>query len=374
MKILHVDTEKKRPSIREDRTAEIFRWDIDNAYPSTIANLIDASVTAKNCVDKSAKAMFGKGTRNGFTIINRKNETLNDVIRSTVREYIKYNNLFLWVHYNANYEVDAVQSVPAQYIRVGRQDDHQYSGKYVYYPNWDYSLKSKSYNRKDFQYIDSFNPIKDIVRAQVEEAGGIRKYKGQILHVQKYPHHIYSLSDAHSIISEMVAESNAGEFKMKGTTDGFIQTKVLVVQPFNNDQDRTDFKKELAEIQGVENAGSIILLESSTATEDLENQLKLKDLTSEHNDKLFEYTENSVEKAICKAFNVPIVMVNPDSQSLFGQSGETYEIVRNIMWQEREEERLKIEEALTRILVHYKDPGILEDGRINIVNNMEDNL
>jgi len=345
---------------------EVYNWGRDNAYPSTMEYLLSSSVTAKNCVDKSAKSVIGKGVKNGHIIVNKKGQTLNDVIRTLSREYVKHNNAFISIGYNALFEVSSIETIPSKNVRVGERDDSGYSGKYVVYANWDGA--DGKVDSDAFQIVDKYNPNKEVIASQVEKAGNIKKYKGQVIHIQKYLNEIYSLADGDCVILDMIAEINAGEFKQKGTTDGFLNTKIMVTKPFNSDEERRAFKNDLDSIRGAKNSNSVILLESPDASSDLAENILLQDLTSTHDDKIFSYTESSVEKAICKAFNVPIVLVNPSENGLFGNSGEMYRVVKDIMWEEAEESRQKIEEAITSIMNNYKNPI---EGKIDILRTLD---
>ena len=352
--------------VKKDLRNDVYNWGQDNAYPSTMEYLLGASVTAKNCIDKSSKAIIGKGVKDGHIIVNKKGDSLNDVIRTLAREYRKHNNAFLHVNYNLLGEISSIEAIPSKNVRVGKKDDTNYNGKYVIYPNWDGALGK--IDPDAFQVVDRFNPNKEIVQAQITHAGGISKYKGQIVHIQKYMNEIYSLSDGDCVILDMLAEINSAEFKMKGTSDGFLNTKIMAVKPFNSDEERSAFKRDLDSLRGAKNANSIILLEAPDSSSDLSDNLLLQDLTSTHNDKLFQYTEDSVEKAIAKAYNVPIAMINPAENGLFAGSGEMYRVIMDIMWEEAEEERMKIEEVLTKIMNNFKNPI---QGRIDIMKSFE---
>lgn len=53
------------------------------------------------------------------------------------------------------------------------------SGKIVVYDNWDGS--KGQVDKKKFNIIDVFNPNEKVVLSQIEKAGGIENYKGQVL-------------------------------------------------------------------------------------------------------------------------------------------------------------------------------------------------
>jgi capsid portal protein len=310
---------------------------------------------------------MGKGVKGGHIIVNKKGHSLNDVIRTLAREYRKHNNAFLSVSYNLEGEVSSIEAIPSKNVRLGKKDDKDYNGKYVVYNNWDGS--QGKVDPEGFQTVDRFNPNKEIVQGQIENAGGIHKYKGQVVHIQKYMNEVYSLPDGDCIMLDMVAEINAAEFKQKGTSDGFLNTKIMVVKPFNSDDERRQFKNDLDSLRGSKNANSVILLEAPDNSSDIKDNMQLQDLTSSHNDELFKYTETSIEKAIAKAFNVPIALINPSDNGLFGSSGEMYNVINDIMWEEAEEERNKIEEILTLVMNNYKDPFV---GRVDILRSKKD--
>lgn len=366
MKLHYREVKHNILDVKKDDRKGIHNWGLDNAYPSTMEYLLSASVTAKNCVDKASKALIGKGFNQGDIIINKKGHTLNDVGRALAREYTKHNNSFISVQYNLLGEVTEIEVIPTKHVRVGKRDDKGYNGKYVVYHNWD------GYDGKvdpdSFQIVDRYNPDKEVIKAQIEAAGGIRSYKGQVLHIQKYLNEIYSLNDADCVILDMITEINAGEFKQKGTSDGFLNTKIMVVKPFKDEEDRNAFKNDLDSMRGSKNANSVILLESNEEGADLKEQIQLQDLTSEYDDEMFKHSEESAEKAIAKAFNVPLPLINPSDSSIFGNSGEMYKAVKQILWEEKEEERMKIEEALSGIMKRFKDPV---EGDIVILKNIE---
>ena len=364
MKIHYNQIKHQILDVKENRQTDCFNWGLDNLYPNTLEYLVNASVTAKNAIDKSSKAIFGKGVKSGHQIVNKKGQSLNDVIRTASREYVKHNNAFIWVAYNLLGEVSEIEIVPSKNVRVGKRDDKDYSGKYLIYSNWDGA--QGRIDRNAIKTVDRFNLNEEIIQSQIEKAGGINKYNGQLLHLQKYQNEIYSLADADCVINDMVSEIQASEFRQKGSTDGFLNTKLLVTKPFNSPEDKNIFLNNLDAVRGSKNANSVILLESPDASSDLNEQINLQDLTSEHNDALFEYSEKQTEKNIAKAFNVPLALINPSDSGIFGNSGEMYKTVKSIMWEEREEERMKFEEAFTQIMTHYKNPI---EGRLDLINN-----
>lgn len=352
-----------KPELPLDRTEGIYRWGRDNKLPTQLENLFESSVTAKNCIDKSAKTIIGRGLTNGDLIVNKGGQTLNDLVRAMAREYVKHNNVFLWIKFDGNGDVASVEVAPCKHTRIGQRDDNGYAATYVYYDNWDKSQTTEmGYNPSgDGIELYAYSPYKEDTVKRIKSAGegdinkGTKRYKGEILHIKKH-NDLYSESDGYCVINQMVAEINAGVFLSKGTLDGFVQSTLLTTQPIDDERARAEFLEGLQDSQGVAGANKIIHLEAAEAGGELENQFNIQPLSTAHNDKLFEYTEGSTEKAISKAFNVPLALINPSEHGAFNGSGEMYKTIKAIMFEEREEERMKIEETLRKVFKRWNRP------------------
>jgi len=97
-------------------------------------------------------------------------------------------------------------------------------------------------------------------------------------------------------------------------------------------------------------------LEATQQTDDLSKQLNISDLSSPYNDKLFEYSDKQAEKNICKAFGVPLILVNPSDNSMFGNSGEMLKEAKKQLYESKEEERDQLEEVFSMIMKDFQEP------------------
>lgn len=356
-------------SVKLDKRTECYNVGLDNAFFSLVETLINQSVTTKSCVDKVAKSIYGKSFgKVGNSIINSDGQSLNEVLRIASREYAKHNNAFIHIGYNGELQINSIKVLPTTSVRVGKKDDKDYSGKFIVYPNW--NKQEGKVDSTKFKFYDKFNPIHKVIETQIDKAGSILQYKGQILHIQKDSNSIYSLTDLNTVLSEALLEYNSQTFRSRGAEKGFLNTKLMVTQPFENDDLRRGFKKTLNDLQGSENAGNVLLLEAGSISENLDSQIKLEDLSSEYNDKLFEYSDKQAEKNICKAFGVPLVLVDTSNDGLFGNSGEMLREAKKQLWESKEEERMQIEEVFQKLMANFHEP-ILENLQIINPNQTE---
>lgn len=359
MKVYYTDVSKSILDVKQDKRNECFNFGKDNAYPSLIEALVKMSVTSKNCVDKVAKAIYGGGFGEAGNIkVNSKGQTLNKVLRIAARQYAKHKNCYIQVSYNLNYKFSSIVVVPVKYVRVGKADDRGYSGKFLVYDNWDRSKGSRIMSSK-FLLVDKFNPDEDVVKKQI---GGkdIEEYNGQIIHIKEDDGEVYSESDLTSVLSEALLESNSQTIRSRGAEKGFINSKICAVPPFSDKKDRDDFKKNLKSMQGANNSSDVLVVEASEATEDLSKSIYLGDLTSTYNDKMFEYSDKKAEASICKAFGVNLVLISPNENSIFGNSGEVLREAKKQLYDEKKEDRDQIEEVFSDLMKSFKKP--IEDG------------
>ena len=369
MKLYFKEVTKSLLNIKVDKRNECYNWGNDNAFPSLVDALIDLSVTAKTCWDRCAKSIYGKSFGdNGNVIVNSKGQTLNELLRIAARQYAKFNNIFIHLVYNGLYEIKGISVISATDVRVGKSDDNGYSGKYIVYDNWDKN-KGKKIQSNDFKICYKFNPDPKIVKKQIlgDGNGTIEAYKGQILHIKKDDTKVYSMSDIGSVLSEALLESNSQTFRSRGANKGFLNTKLLTVPPFKDEDIRKEFKNDLNELRGAEGSNDVLLLETSTQSDDVSKQIDLSDLSGTYNDKLFEYSDKQAEKNICKAFTVPLMLVSQTDNSLFGSSGEMIKEAKLQLWESREEDREQIEAAFKTLLIYF-DKEKINDVDLKIIN------
>ena len=361
MKLYYKEVSSSILDVKPDKRKDCFIFGKDNAFPSVVEALINMSVTAKTCADRDAKAIYGKSFgEEGKVIVNSKGQSRNEVLRIAVREYAKHNNCYLQINYNLEGKINSIVVVPVTDARVGKSDDKGYSGKFIVYDNW-HRLNGR-FEKKNFEYFDKYNSDKEVIKGQIEKAGSITDYNGQILHIRKDSAFIYSLTDLSPALSEALLESNSQTFRSKGAQKGFLNTKLLAVQPFKDNKQKEEFRKELDEVRGADNASEVILLEASQVSDDLTKQMHLDDLSGKYNDKLFQYSDSQAEKNICKAFTVPVILVSQTDSSLFGTSGELLREAKVQLWEYREEDRDQFEEAFNILMKLFKNPveGTLE--------------
>lgn len=340
--------------IKRNEREGIYNWGIDNQHPQLIDKLLQMSVTSKNCVNLVAKAIYGKsfGPKYNSVILNERGQNLNDILRIASREYAKYSNVFFLINYNLQYKVVSIEVIPSSKVRVGKTDSGGYTGTYIVSKDW-------SDRKEPTKEYFSYNPLKTVIQKQIESQG-IKKFSGQILHIQEDSNSIYSESSINTVMREAVIQYNSQEFRLNGSEEGFLNTKIMVTQPFDSEESKRRFLDTLKNNRGSRNSGGVIVLETAQVSDDLEKELHLEDLTSPYNDKLFEYSDSQAKRNISEAFGVPSILVGDQGESVFANSGELLKSAREMLWESKEEERQLITSTLIMLVNNFEGLDIDE--------------
>lgn len=125
-------------------------------------------------------------------------------------------------------------------------------------------------NEKTIERINVFNPDPDIVLEQIENAGGIDSYKGQVLWMSLDGKFIYPTASYDSAITEISTDEGLGNVKMRNVRNNFLVSCMLVtkkgVPKFNEEGEEVESgqmisDEDLLQFQGDENTAKILAVE-----------------------------------------------------------------------------------------------------------------
>lgn len=349
---------KDRNITRVEKRYDIITNGSDNAYPTRMERLINSSTTAKSCAKFMAKFIAGNGFNIQFNddIFIGKNQdgklTPNDLLKDISHSISRFNAFALHVNYNLNLKITSVAPIAYKYCRYGLSDSDGYSGKVVYYDNWDYS-RSKIFRKEDFRKFDVFNPDPTVVQAQIRACGGISKYAGQIF-IIKLDNSIYPLSPIDPAQDDADTEYQLSLFKNRTVRKGFVGKKIVTTNEFEDNEDRENFQNSLKSIQGFDSDGDIIHLESEFSGDDKKKQIEIAQLDSDIKTDLFTNWENPVSNNIRRCFNsIPPVLVDFVEGKLGNTSGESFKMAQAYYNSQTAEERAVITRTFKKIFSNY---------------------
>ena len=307
----------KRVDVRYLQTLGIQTYGEDNLYPQTFRNILAASSTGAECLDRFADFIEGNGFRDvpfSESVVNRKGDTADDIHALVCRDVAYYNGLALHVNYNIYGDIVELHHVPFENCRLVESDDNGYVGKIAIHPDWSGQKtrggKVIKVAKENIDYIDVFNPDKRVVAAQIEAAGGIEYYKGQVLWVSLSGKDIYPTGKGDRVVTEMSTDEGLANVKYRNVRNNFLPAAMIFTKKGTNitfDQDGNEidsrddddsFSDSLLQLQGDTNCGK--LMEVTLETD--EDKPEVVSLNSQNYDKEFTVTDISVTERIYSAF------------------------------------------------------------------------
>ena len=354
---------ERRILVRPNQTFGILNYDLDNAYPQRMLELVAASPTAKDCWNKRAKFIAGNGFETpdlGKQIINQKGLTLAKLLKAIATDKALFTGFGIHVNYNANFKIASVNYVKFEDIRMGDTDCPDTADKYALYSDWGRKTW-KNIMRSKITFLDKYNPDEQTIKDQVMAAGGWGNYKGQLYYfnpeVDDYP-----LIEADSVWEDFETEAGIKIFNNREVTTGFLPSTMLFMQSRREEADNSrpdddehhynnspsQLEKDLGSFQGAKSAQKIIVIEY----EDETSKPEFKPYSIQNNDKLFEATEKSVEARIIKGFSIPKELINSENSTGLSNGGEKKEAIREFN-DNTSPDRLELSEIFAEIFSHY---------------------
>ena len=292
---------------------EIQMWGSDNLYPHLSLGLLSASVVGKECAERYAKFLMGFGFSDvglASMVVNRRNQRANAVLRSAADDLANLHGFALHFNYNAAGQKTTMTPVPFENCRLGVEDDWGAVQYIAVHPDWAMTSgkkKIKAPNRSTVDYIDVYNPDPEVVLSQIERAGGIENYKGQILWVSRAGGYNYPTVKYDAASTDLSTDEGLANVRYRNVRNNFFPAGMLVtVSPTkiegdsdNADDDEDGFDPEKFKVfQGDENTAKIASIEVSN----IADAPQFVEFPTKNYDKDFTVTSQSTTEAIYSAF------------------------------------------------------------------------
>jgi hypothetical protein len=340
MKLTILDKIFKR-EVKLEKKLNIYNNGENNDYPERIDRYINNSVTAKTATNLMIQSLMqgGFGLKDKTIVNKSKRTTLFNFADDIANTKVRQRGGFIWIGWDANYTISDVEVLPFADCRLGKKDSEDYIPKVLFSREWN---KAK---QEDLIEFDIFNPNKDVIDAQVQKAGGWNKYKGQVLYFNDDSDYIYPLSRIDAVQLDCDNEHQASLYKNQLLRKGFFGKTLIITRPlldrdlpktiidadgrevanaeyYEQESEKEAFTNTIEDFVGTENSGGVLHVELEFEHEDLEKALLVKNIESNLDDKIFEFTERSTRKNILIAFNnLPNGLVE-QSEGIFSNSGE----------------------------------------------------
>jgi len=314
---------KRVPTIL-DPSDNVQRWDWDNQYPQRMDELASRSYTLNAVTKVVSDFLAGEGfedTAFNNLVVNRDNimdETMLDLLNKVCDQYSNYWTPSLHFGFNMNGAMTSIRSVPVCYNRFGMPNPKTgLVEKIMYSTNWERAAMKETHDREVLEY-DFFNPDPEVVKEQIRKAGGIKKYKGQILFATPTPF-VYPKASFDPVCDHAQTQAELATFKISSVQNKFNATMAIMYPgQFESDEEKRNFQELISTKSGSEAAGSNIGIQDPSGTKKV-NEIFLP-ITPVNTDRLFELTERSSTAAIMENEAVPkeLIGVRPET-GMFNQ-------------------------------------------------------
>lgn len=344
---------------------EIVPYGLDNIYPQRIFDAISKSPTAKGCVKRLREFVFGLGTEGGTEIVNREGETLNDVLSGAIDSYAKYFGFALHFNFNIFGQITEISVVDLRFIRKTADLKTAIIGEW--------GLNAFSAFQDIMIEVDLYNP--ETLEERITLAGGIEKYKGQLLYFsadqQIYP---TALIDSASTSANYEFESQIYTFA--NIKNGFSGNTIIKfpgmelgeesqeergsdidvnrIDQIRNtdDEDQSGISKlqeELEAMHGSESAGSTLVVQVPVGINGEFKDFKMvENLTPTNVDNMFVNQNEKAENNILKVYTTPMILLGVASDGMFNQ--ESFNDAFNYKNADTEGDRVVIERVFNLFL------------------------
>ena len=311
---------KKKSSNRVDvsylRQFGIQGFGDDNLYPQTLRNIIAASSTGSECAERYANFIEGNGFKDirfSEYVVNRKGDTVDDIHALVCPDVGYFDGMSLHINYNIFGEICELNYVPFENCRLLEEDSNGYVAKIAVHPDWSGKKtragKPLQVKKENIDFIDVFNPRKEVVLSQIEAAGGIEYYKGQILWLSGGGKNVYPRSRADRVVTEMSTDEGLANVKFRNVRCNFLSAGIVITkkgqsiagEDSSGLNDNDGFSDMLGKLQGDTNSLKMLEVEISSD----EEKPEFVDLSSKNYDKEFSVTDALADEvdnlfAVCR--------------------------------------------------------------------------
>lgn len=277
--------DSKVPEFKETKNRDYVRYGPDNNYGSYLVYLFNKSAKHNAIINGKVFYIFGKGFGpQGQTVVNRLNESLDDIAMKCIIDLEIFGGYRIEVVYNMQGRICEYYHVPFSTLRVDK------NGGYWYKEEW------KSYDRaEDAVFINEFNPY--------------MPYGSQIYAYDEYRPEVkfYPLPTYLGANNYIETDIEISKYYLSGIRNGMVPSKMI--QFFDGEPSEVK-KKEIErrfkdKFTGSENAGNIILVFGKSK----DKSVQIDDLSATDLDKQFIEMNKTCQQEIFSAHLVTSPML-----------------------------------------------------------------
>jgi hypothetical protein len=272
------------PKFKEVKASGIVSFGEDNGYPQYLEKLYNKSAKHNACIDGKSNFIFGKGYANGDFVVNRNNESLNDVIQKCIKDVEIYGGFRMEVIWSFGQKVVEVYHTPFGKIRRGAD------GNFYFKETWDKYAKAEG---------AEMLPAFDVDQPYGRQIYAYDTYRPGLS--------FYPLPSYLAANNYIECDIEISKFNLSSIRNGMAPSKLI---QFFNGEPTEEGKRAIErrfddKFAGSENAGKFILAFHPNKDKSLE----VSDLSGSDLDKMYIELNKTVEQEIFTAHLVTSPML-----------------------------------------------------------------
>lgn len=344
---------------------------VDDKYPEDMENLVNNSITAKQCATLYSDFLVGEGFEDeglneiivGYNEQSNKDITAYDLLNKIAYSFSRHSGVYLIVQRNGNLKIKSINYRTSRDCRFGKQDDNEFKGKIGIYDKWGES----KFNSDDVKCYNVFDSKEKNIKYQItgsatpsnlELAEKLKKWNGQVYFTFLNDEYTYPLSHIDVVQHDSDTEFQISLFKNGELRRGFFAKQIIAYEEFESEQDEYEFIQDLKSFEGASEGGSSMLVQGMGVNEKGEPVMPfaIKEINQNINDALFERYEKSTSNNIRKAYkNPPPVLIDIVEGKMGNTSGESIREAFNFYNYQTKKDRDIIKGIFTELMSAWHD-------------------
>lgn len=323
MNVATAPRSKERKTDRYDSRLKIKTYDNDNLYPQNILSIVRASAIGSTCLDRFIDFIEGNGIRSSELsdyVVNSKHQTMDDIHHLCCVDIGSFGGFALHVNYDIFCRPCEIQSIPFEACRLEEPDDDGRVNHVMVHPDWrgqsTRNGKKLYVNAETVDIIDVWNPEPEVVRAQMERAGGIEHYNGQVFYYSTAGYMTYPRPRYDSAITDISTDEGLSNIMNRNARNNFLPAGILVY--FKNRQNNVEYDSEGKPIPAPETEDPII--EQVASIQGDNKACKIMAFGIDYKEEMPEFKSFDAHN-YDKDFNVSMETVEDRIYGIFGQEG-----------------------------------------------------
>lgn len=176
LQIFNLIKKQPAPEGQKDTSKGILSWGINNSKPKQIIDTINGSITGGACINTLRRYVYGSGLTVESDFEVSKDLTALAFHRQLSSQIVKLRGVAVLVKYTVEGKA-SITKIPFESCRLGIPDEQGDIFKIHYNPYFGLP----DYRDEHTVIYDTYNPDPAVIKEQITEAKGFKKYKGQVM-------------------------------------------------------------------------------------------------------------------------------------------------------------------------------------------------